>query len=30
MERVTIDAAVQTKAVAYPTDGRLMLPAGRA
>jgi IS5 family transposase len=27
MERVTIDATVQTKAIAYPTDGHLMLRA---
>jgi IS5 family transposase len=27
MERVTIDTTVQTKAVAYPTDGHLMLRA---
>jgi hypothetical protein len=27
MERVTIDTTVQTKAIAYPTDGHLMLRA---
>lgn len=27
MERVTVDTTVQTKAVAYPTDGHLMLRA---